>query len=247
MNHLHQGAFFQHFYPTYDDAIMFKNHLILCEIVAFFALAVFTSRCDSDKFTGFNYNADKIENTTEITGKISNLFTGQPVARAVIEAQGRNTTTSPQGEYRITYILGDDDLFLREAPVRISAQNYLVLDTALVVFPTDNELNARLEYGAPIIQSGSVVDSITTAQVFDYQGAADIDSVFTIAFYIDDSTRQLLPERLRMRRVRSLDDLTAEFQGVVPDSLNTGKLSRTSYQILAKDKTGFTDLQIFSF
>jgi len=226
---------------------MFKNRLILCEIVAFFALAVLTSRCDSDKFTGFNYNADKIENTTTITGTITNIFTDQPVARAVIEAQGRNATTSSQGEYQITYVLGDDDLFLRGAPVRISAQNYIVLDTTLIVFPTDNVLNARLEYGAPIIQSGSVVDSITTAQVFDYQGAADIDSVFTIAFYIDDSTRQLFPTHLLMQRTRFVDDLTAEFQGIVPDSLTVGKLSRTSYRILAKDKMEFTDLEIFRF
>ena len=210
-------------------------------------LSMLTWHCDTDKFTGFNYKADQIENTTTITGKITNLFTGAPVARALIEIQGRNATTSSQGEYQFTYVLGDDDLFLRAASIRISAQNYIMLDTALVVFPTSNVLDARLEYGAPIIQSSSAIDSITTTQVFDYQGAADIDSVFTIAFYIDDSTRQLFPQHLVMQKTRLVDDRTAEFQGIVPDSLIFGKLSRTSYQIMAKDKMGFVDLRIFSF
>ncbi|MCB9066853.1 MAG: hypothetical protein H6629_03435 [Calditrichae bacterium] len=204
-------------------------------------------RCDADRLTGFNYQAEQVPNDAIVTGQISNVFTGEPIHRATIQMQGRVISTTRDGRYTIPYEIGEDDRLSRPATVRISARQYFTLDTQLVVFPENNTLNAKLVYGAPIILSSSIADSIVVAEIFDYQGAANIDSVFAIGTYWDDSLRVLSNVAFLMNRIDILDDFSALFQTHFPDTVDSSGLLRTNYSIRATDKDDFTETRIFGY
>jgi hypothetical protein len=223
-----------------------KNKFTAASMLAV-CCSVLLLQCDTDKYFGYSYNADLPDNEVTISGKVINTFTEQMVSGAIVNINGQTTETDFQGEYLFTYTVAEDEGYSRPIPVIISKENYFPLHTSLIIYPTDdNILDARLIYAAPIIQESTFIDSICSAQIFDYQGVNDIDSVFTIHAYIDSDSGYAFLDTLPMPLVNILDANTGLFQTVVPDCVGTGQLAVTArYQILAIDKSGYRDIRMF--
>lgn len=204
-------------------------------------------QCDTEKYFGYSYNADLPDNSVIISGKVLNTFTDQLVAGAIVDVNGQTTETNFQGEFSFIYIVAVDEGFSRPIPVTVIKEKYFPLHTSLIIYPTDdNVLNARLIYAAPIIQQSTFMNSVCSAEVFDYQGVDDIESVFTINAYLDADSGYAFLDTLPMPRVSVIDANTGLFQAVVPDCVGTGQLAgSTRYQILAIDKSNYSDVRMF--
>ena len=197
--------------------------------------------CDTDKFLGYDYQAERVDHATTINGAVRNIFTEAPVARVRIDIGGQIAFTNNRGQFGMIYQSGEDEALSRPIPVRLSATNYFDFDTVLVIYPRDNRLDVRMVYAAPIIQSASLADSICTAQIMDYQGVEDIDSVISVGFYFLDETDSVFSHRILMGQIDTIDDYAAVYRSIVPDSLNGAGLIRPRYNIIAVDKSGFRD------
>lgn len=223
------------------------KYRFIINIIVSLCCAALLMRCDTEKYLGYSYNADLPDNSVTISGKVVNTFTDQLVEGAIVDVNGQTTGTNYYGEYSFTYVVAIDEGYSRPIPVTVTKENYFPLHTSLVIYPTDdNVLDARLVYAAPIIQQSTYVDSICSAEVFDYQGVNDIDSVFTINAYIDADSGYAFLDTLPMPRTNILDANTGLFQVVVPDCVGTGQLAGSvRYQILAIDKSNFRDIRMF--
>lgn len=212
----------------------------------FFSAFIFT-RCESDKYLGYNYSAEKLDNRVTVTGQVQDFFTGLPVANATVNFGGVITSTLADGSYRLIYPLQADESFGRAVPATFRRDKYFPLQSSLVIYPLDNILDVRLIYAAPIIRSSTFQDSICTATVFDYQGAGDIDSVFASFTYVDTDSDYTFIHTYPMQLLNLIDDNTGLFHAVVKDSLNNGQLDRHRYGIFAIDKSNYSDSRFFFF
>ena len=140
-------------------------------------LLIFVISCDLEKLDGYEYTYDPPPESAIFTGTIYNRFTFDPVWNAEINIANQITYSDAQGKYILYYHYNEDDERNEPVKIKISADDYLELDTSLVVFP-ENQLNAYIKYAAPIIQKIALVDTnIIQAIVFDYQGYNDIATV----------------------------------------------------------------------
>jgi len=219
----------------------------IATVSIFFISAFLFTCCDSDKYLGYNYSAEKLDNRVIVAGQVRDFFTGQPVANTTVNFGGVITSTLADGSYQLVYLLQADEGFGRAVPVIFSRDKYFPLQSSLVIYPQDNSLDARLVYAAPIIRSSTFQDSVCTATVFDYQGVTDIDSVFAMVTYVDVDSGYTVPRTFPMPLQSQLDDNTGVFQTVVKDSLDAGRLDRHRYRIFAIDKSNFTDARFFFF
>ncbi len=223
------------------------KYKVIAIISILFILVFLFTCCDSDKYLGYNYSAEELDNRVTITGQVRDFFTALPVTNATVNFGGVVTSTLADGSYQLVYLLQADEGFGRAVPVTITRDKYFPLQSSLVIYPLDNTLDARLVYAAPIIRSSTFQDSVCTATVFDYQGVADIDSVFATVTYVDVDSGYTVPRTFPMPLQRQLDDNTGVFQTVVKDSLDAGRLDRHRYSIFAIDKANFTDSRFFFF
>lgn len=223
------------------------KHRYIAILSSFFIYAFLLTRCDSDKYLGYNYSAEKLDNRVTVAGQVQDFFTGLPVANATVNFGGILTFTLADGSYRLEYPLQADESFGRAVPVTFSRDKYFPLQNSLVIYPVDNTLDARLVYAAPIIRSSTFQDSVCTATVFDYQGVADIDSVLAMFTYVDVDSGYTIPRTFPMQLLSQPDDNTGIFQTIVKDSLDIGTLDRYRYSIFAIDKSNFTDTRFFFF
>ena len=204
-------------------------------------------QCDSERFTGVNYRAEPIPSEAVIRGQITNVFTGQPIHRAQVTVQERIVETTRDGRFEVPYEIEAEDRLNRPANVQIIAAQYFRLDTSLVVFPGENVLNAALVYAAPIITASSVTDSIVTAEVFDYQGQENLQTVIAVGKYWSDTLRVLSEHPFEMQKIEIIDFNSAKFQTFFPDTVDSSGLLRTTYTIRAVDKDGFQSSRIFEY
>ena len=205
--------------------------------------------CDSARFTGFSYQAEELAKTAPVSGLITNVFTGAPVDSAEVSFDGQVAMTDEFGEFRSHYFLSVDDDANRLVPVTITAEKYFDLDTAVVIFPIANVLNARLTYAAPIVISASVNQSGTaSAIVFDYQGAANIDSVFALGWYAPtNGSRINFYSEIQMTFVQQIDFNHAEYSGQLSNEVPNAALLRSRLRIRAKDDDNFEEDTLFLF
>jgi hypothetical protein len=175
------------------------------------------SNCDN--FWGYDYNADPIPNSATVNGKITNLFTGEPVYDAKIQVGAQSTRTNGDGEYSLEYqYVSDED---RNEPVQItvSAKNYFSYSTLVIIYPQHNFFDAALEYAAPLISKAVLVDYfgndstyVCQALVKDYQGADEISSVIASFQYWRNSTNTGESDDKTMSYHHSLSDTEAYYQ-----------------------------------
>lgn len=213
--------------------------------------------CDSDKFLGFNYEAETFTEVAQITGEVRNIFTGDIVRGALVKIGIQTTVTDANGRFQIEYALTEDDKLNRPVPIQASAENYLPFNRTRVMFPQPTQINIQMEYGAPIIQA-TTFQGLTYCQaiVLDYQGVDDVDSVYGQFGYINlDSNFIAQVVDFRLERVDVVSENLAYYQGIIPRQMaiisdtsdTTGGrvpdslLISPTYTLFATDKSGFID------
>jgi len=215
--------------------------------------------CDAEKFVGYNYDAEQLAKSADITGQITNIFTNEPVVEANVNVVGQTATTNQAGEYFLDYIFRGDEELDKMIPVTISAEKYYAIDTTIIIYPSNNQLNIKLVYGAPLILESERTDTtecciIIRAVIFDYQGISDIDSVFAhVWYYWDNGINDNVDEvRTLMSRTATIDEYSAEFrceipiQTVIQDGIGS-LIPAGRHKIVVNDKSGFNETTYFFY
>ncbi|HFE63745.1 MAG TPA: carboxypeptidase regulatory-like domain-containing protein [Caldithrix sp.] len=199
-----------------------------------------------EKFVGFKYQADIQTQTVKISGRVTNTFTGKAVENARVKIGIQKTYTDSDGNYLIYYVLGTDEERNKPVPVTISAENYQTFTGQLTLLPTDTEFNTDLVYLAPIIEANAMFPwgsegLVCQARVLDYQGSTDIDSVIATLYYNKNGEIHRRVLKIPMILVIRNSDLSASYQcNVLLNLANEWAFSK-DYDILVKDKEGYTD------
>ena len=159
---------------------------ILTLIILFFLIG-----CNLEKLTGYNYNADKPDNTIQISGRITNQFTKYGVLDARIRFGVFETLADANGEFIIVYQKGEDEDQNKIVPIEVSAHNYYGSEDEIIIGELDFNYDVELEYGASKVERVylTAIDSLTSLMnvvVQDYQGFHNISQV-TGNFWITQS------------------------------------------------------------
>ena len=156
-------------------------------------------------FWGYDYDADPIPNSATITGRITNLFTKEPVYDAQVQVASQSIHTDEDGKYTLHYLYESDEEQNKRVPITISAANYFSYSNSIIIYPQNNFFDAQLEYAAPIIQKVVVVDYynnnsmiVCQALITDYQGIKDISSITVSFFYFNNDSRELYTDKVLM-------------------------------------------------
>jgi hypothetical protein len=174
-----------------------------------------------DNFWGYDYDADPIPNSATINGKITNLFTGEPVYDAKVQVGGQSARTNANGEYSLEYQYQSDEDRNKPVQITVSATNYFSYSTSVIIFPQNNFFDATLEYAAPLISKAVLVDYyendstyVCQALVKDYQGADEISSVLASFLYWNTTTRTIQPDEVEMTFDHSISANEEYFQTI---------------------------------
>lgn len=155
-----------------------------------------------EKFTGYHYSVEEFELIAEIHGKVTNIYTKEPVYLAKVDIGSIITQTDKNGEYTIYYKLDESENRDKPVPVKINSPNYQVYIDSLILYPTKNILDVKLVYAAPIIQKQILYEwhqlkptefdsthydtsYVCQVLVYDYQGESDIQKVVIDFVYHD--------------------------------------------------------------
>jgi len=208
--------------------------------------------CDTDRFTGFKYEADPLQTFARVEGKVVNIFDeAEPVAQATLFFEGQVDSTDFSGNYAIDFVLSSDALQDRPISLRISQDRYFDLDTMIVIRGDVSNINWRMTYGAPRVLSSIRTLPTFRAEILDYQGINSISSVQAIVTYRDFTDRLNYDTPFPMTRIQQVDANRAIYEVAVPDSffLNNGNtaelLPDAPWSIQATDVDGFIETTKF--
>lgn len=206
-------------------------------------LTIFIISCDLEKLDGYKYTYDPPPESAIFTGTIYNRFTLKPLQLAEINIANQITFSDAQGKYILYYHYNEDDQRNQPVNVKISADDYLDVDTSIIVFP-ENQLNVYIKYAAPIIKKIALVDtSFIQAIVFDYQGYNDITTVHAQHAYRRPGEKfPSLYAETKLIRV-FVDSLnTSYFESRIPRSIvEYGNLIPDEYSVRAQDRVHYED------
>lgn len=210
-------------------------------ISSIFILFLFFTACDFEKFYQSKYEATPIPISAKITGQVTDRFSKLPVEDAIVNIGNQATFTNADGDFLLNYILGSDEERNRPVEIKISAYNYLTLNSAEVVYPETN-IDFEIDYAAPIIKQICLVDSICQAIVFDNQGFDDISTVKASFAYVPLGEK--LPVYYLLESLNSMPtDCTkiGHFQCFVEVEIVENIFISPVYKVEARDKAGFAD------
>jgi hypothetical protein len=221
----------------------FSKTTAICFII--WLVLLFLLSCDTDRFLGFKYSADKIPETAPVSGTVLNKFTDDPVAGARVEIGSQVTFTDSSGHFFLNYFLQADNQRDKPIPVEIIAKNYLPFKTSLIIYPSENTLNVELEYGAPIIEAAVQKDSICQAIILDYQGIPTLDSVsVTFHFWYPGVKESEVQFPLQLKRmVGNRGYYEVRFDTFI---FEYGFLKEDNFLIYVHDKDGFETRKRFT-
>jgi len=204
-------------------------------------LLIVTSSCDLEKFTGYDHEAAPIPESARIYGILKNKFTQQPLNDAMVQVGDQATFSDESGKYDFFYHLAEDDERNKEVRMFISANNYLTVDTTIIIFP-ENEIVKGLAYASPIIKRIARIGNVCQAEIFDYQGWEDIAHVYGEFYYVRPDERVIaLTVRLPLQRVKADTPNTAYYQCLVQTSMDGFGLLVKNFKIFAKDRLEYAD------
>jgi hypothetical protein len=182
-----------------------------------------------EKFIGYDYTTESIGVRSMVHGTIRNIFNREPVSQAEISIGTIHVATDDDGRYSIEYLIGIDEERNKEIAVSIQAENYYSLDTSLIIFPPEVRFNLDLTYAAPIIQRvwyGIVpltfktetnqvfLIPVTQTLVFDHQGAASLDTVYTVFYYSKVGSPEIKTDTVGMTFISQLSDQQKYYQAI---------------------------------
>ena len=199
-----------------------------------------------EKYTGFDYSAGSLGSLVEVSGLITNQFTGDPVKSAEIDFGPQRTFSDSSGWYHIDFILGVDEQRDKPVILAVRADNYFSIERSLIIYPVDTVINIQLEYGAPIIEKiwvGFYEELVIfQTRVRDYQSIENIDRVVSEMHFFKDGETDSRALIQVMQQVELVDTDVAIYQSVAPPGLGDGwTFDLRKFLISAHDLDGFTD------
>lgn len=236
--------------------MVFKIMIVLA------GLSLFLVGCDTEKFFGYQYEADRVSRFIEINGRIANVFDGQPVEGAEIFFQSQRTESSGNGAYQIDFIKTSDQEFGDSIEVVFHADKYYSLDTTMQIFLADNHFDVELVYGAPIVLlSERLFWSDTSkflirATLFDYQGISTLSEVLAYGQYYDQENKRDFQVAYEMTLESLVDANTAVYSGLIDKTVPSvgeglrpwfGRIVDGRHYIGVKDQDGFEEYNVFLY
>jgi hypothetical protein len=212
----------------------------LLPTMVLFGLFLF-SGCE--KYIGFQYEAPSLHRTARLSGTIVNTVTGEAVSDAHISFGFQETVTDRLGNYRMDYLLREDDQRDKPVPVIISAWNFETYTTEKIVFPQDTEFNFNLDYAAPIIERFYVgatdEEAFVQVEVRDYQGIGDIRSVIVKFYYEKMGEPEYRQVTVPADYVRMASNTSGFFRAATyPDLPDLWTIRGSKLEIHAEDYSG---------
>ena len=187
--------------------------------IAAFLLFSFLILLNCDNFWGYNYDADPIPNSAPVSGKVTNLFTGEPVYDAKVQVGSQSTRTDENGEYLLQYLYKSDEDRNQPVSITVSATNYFSYSTFRIIYPQNNFFELTLEYAAPLISKAVLVDYYGDGETFvcqalvkDYQGIGEISSAIASFLYMNTSTNMIQHDNKVMSFHHSLSGIESYYQ-----------------------------------
>jgi hypothetical protein len=205
-------------------------------------LFIISSGCDSEKFFGYQYDAEILVESARLQGKVINMFTGERVENAKIVVNNQFTYSDERGNYQLIYILSDDEIRNKESKIEVSAENYHTFTITRLLNPEETVfLDFSLEYGAPIIEeAASPFLSLVQAIVFDYQGYSDIRNVTAHIDYVDSYNNIYAEFDIPMNLHGIENQFRAYYQVTVSSTMDQYVLSYL-FAVSAVDMSGFSN------
>lgn len=201
-------------------------------------MMVMFNNCDTNKFLGYDYEAEQVKQSVEISGKITNVFTGMPVTDALVIVENVPDSTDQLGEFQLQVLLGEDERSGRPAAIAVRSEKYFPLDTMAVIYPEGNMVEQSLVYAAPIVLESSLDSNYhSRAILFDYQGVNDIVSVQCLGYYLHSIPNSNLPAWIVFDMIRTeiLDANTAVYEGELDDEIGTLIFDRLRIRVIDRD------------
>ena len=215
---------------------------ILIFRVFYLLILLFYLSCDTDRFLGYDIDAQDLLETTIISGEVINFYDGMPVYKAIVKIGILETLTDYNGNFQITYILSDDENRNKPIPISIAKENYFPFEDSTLIVPSSINLNFNLRYAAPIIRGiarrthpTNQFQVVCQTIIRDYQGITNIDSVIAVLPYLNalGQVNLLISE---MKFMGAVSDIEAYYQvNIEASNLNP------YFWILAKDKDSYSD------
>jgi hypothetical protein len=212
-------------------------------ILYLLGLLLLLSSCDNDRFLGYNYGAQPLGKSLQISGNVTNTFTGRRVAGATVMLDNLQTTTDTLGNFQLEYILSADAEQGRPIHFIVQAEHYHPYDTSMTVFPGTLELNVLLDYGAPIIENQAIVvgEGVCQALIRDYQGQQNLTAVTVRLHYRDDQTGNIYKTvDLNMTYRSDHEPFVYRYQVAIPSDYPETQFGDL-IKVTATDADGFID------
>ena len=198
--------------------------------------------CDTDRYLGFDIEAQDLADTAIIAGNVINFYDGMPVYKAKVKIGILETLTDKNGNYQIPYILSDDENRNKPVSILISKENYFQFEDSTFIVPSAMSLNFSLRYAAPIIMAIArrthpinQFQVVCQAKIRDYQGITNIDSVIAVLSYLDESDKVNL-YKSEMEFKGAISNIEAYYQTTVEVSNLTPYL-----WVLVNDNDSYSD------
>jgi hypothetical protein len=207
-----------------------------------------------EKFTGYDYESEKIGTRSVIYGQVKNIFDLESISGAYLKIGVLDTRTDENGEYSVEYILGVDEERNKPLDIWVDAENYYPIDTSLILFPPDMQFNLKMVYAAPIIKSAwsgvfpvifpispdPFLTPVTQILLSDYQGIATLDSVITTFYYAKQGDAELRKAFIFMQQDSILSETSALYQAIGPSHIEVDyRYYDRSLEIYAADSEGY--------
>ncbi len=202
-------------------------------------LAILFSNCDTEKFTGYSYDAEQLAEIATLSGTVVNHFTDEAIRQPVIMAEGVTTTGNVDGQYEMEILLTDDLRQNRQAQIIAAAPNYKSDTLETILAPDQLVFDFRLEYQAPIIEAASFYElRLCQAIVFDYQSLDNVEEVTATLRRLDGNNQVVEVLELPMQLLFTTNDDRGHYQVRLED-LEPLRPS-PAYGIFVEDLDGFS-------
>ena len=212
---------------TYRAAIVIAVCALLC------------TNCDTEKFTGYSYEAEQLAEIAQISGTVVNLFTNQAIRQPTVMAEGVTAIGDVNGQYDMEILLTDDLRQNRTVEIIASAPDFKSDTIVTILAPDQLAFDFRLEYQAPIIEAASFYElRLCQAVIFDYQSLDNIDQVTATLRRLNENNEVVEVLELPMQLLFTTNNGRGHYQARLED--REPLRPSPSYGISAEDADGFS-------
>ena len=183
---------------------------------------IFISSCETERFTGYQHEADELIETAIVQGLVRNTFTDELLPEALVRVGSMETLTNERGYFLVNFLMSDDVRQNKPVKINLSANKYYSKSVEKIILPLKNHFSFTLDRAAPVIDTtvvfkvedasqDTIQNYICQAVVGDYQGPLSIDSVVArLSFRVPGS--RPFERDIHLQRVSVISGRTSYWQ-----------------------------------